>query len=90
MASGHDSPDPTDDDRMALACYARAMDHVGAMSDDPVFRWVDRVILDLHFDACHFQKDKDPGSTADAESKSRARRAARRRTSARTMKTSRH
>ena len=31
------------------------------MSDDPVFRWVDRVILDLHFDACHFQKDKEPG-----------------------------
>ena len=26
-----------------------------------VFRWVDRVILDLHFDACYFQKDKDPG-----------------------------
>lgn len=46
---------------MALSCYARAMDHVGVMSDDPVFEWVDRVILDLHFDACYFQKDKDPG-----------------------------
>ncbi len=31
------------------------------MSDDPVFRWLDRVVLDLHFDACWFQKDKDPG-----------------------------
>lgn len=61
VASGHEFPDPTDDDRMALSCYARAMDHVGVMSDDPVFRWVDRVILDLHFDACYFQKDKDPG-----------------------------
>ncbi len=53
--------DPDDEDRMALSCYARAMDHVGVMSDDPVFRWVDRVILDLHFDACYFQKDKEPG-----------------------------
>ena len=46
---------------MALSCYARAMDHVGVMAGDPVFRWVDRVILDLHFDACYFQKAKDPG-----------------------------
>jgi Fic family protein len=46
---------------MALSCYARAMDHVGVMSDDPVFRWLDRVVLDLHFDACYFQRDKDPG-----------------------------
>src|SRR3954466_10763495 len=52
VASGDAPPDPDDDDRMALSCYARAMDHVGVMSDDPVFRWVDRVILDLHFDAC--------------------------------------
>jgi Fic family protein len=37
------------------------MDHVGAMTDDPSFRWLDRVILDLHFDACRFQRDKSPG-----------------------------
>lgn len=61
VASGERQPDPHDDDRMALSCYARAMDHVGVMSDDPAFRWVDRVILDLHFDACYFQKDKQPG-----------------------------
>jgi Fic family protein len=61
VASGDEPPDPRDEDRMALSCYARAMDHVGVMSEDPVFRWVDRVILDLHFDACYFQKDKDPG-----------------------------
>jgi len=61
VAGGAEPPDPNDDDRMALSCYARAMDHVGVMSDDPVFRWVDRVILDLHFDACYFQKDSDPG-----------------------------
>jgi Fic family protein len=61
LASGNEPTDPTDEDRMALSCYARAMDHVGVMSDDPVFRWADRVVLDLHFDACYFQKDKEPG-----------------------------
>jgi Fic family protein len=61
VAAGETVPDPSDDDRMALSCYGRAMDHVGVMSDDPVFRWVDRVILDLHFDACYFQKDIGPG-----------------------------
>jgi Fic family protein len=61
IASGNEPADPTDEDRMALSCYARAMDHVGVLSDDPVFRWADRVVLDLHFDACYFQKDKQPG-----------------------------
>lgn len=61
VAGGDRPPDPHDDDRMALSCYARAMDHVGVMSVDPAFRWLDRVILDLHFDACYFQKDKEPG-----------------------------
>jgi Fic family protein len=61
VASGEEPPAPGDSDRMALSCYARAMDHVGVMSDDPSFRWVERVVLDLHFDACYFQKDKDPG-----------------------------
>jgi hypothetical protein len=61
LVSGPGPADPTDEDRMALSCYARAMDHVGVMSDDPVFRWLDRVVLDLHFDACYFQKDKEPG-----------------------------
>jgi Fic family protein len=46
---------------MALSCYARAMDHVSAMAIDPTFRWLDRVILDLHFDACGFQRDRSPG-----------------------------
>jgi Fic family protein len=61
VASGDEPPDPFDEDRMALAGYARAMDHVGVMAGDPAFTWVDRVILDLHFDACSFQKDRDPG-----------------------------
>lgn len=50
-----------DEDRQAVACYARAMDHVGTLAVDPAFRWLDRVILDLHFDVCHFQRDRDPG-----------------------------
>lgn len=61
VAGGDDTPAPTDDARMALSCYARAMDHVGVMAGDPVFRWADRVILDLHFDACQFQTEQDPG-----------------------------
>lgn len=61
VSAGGGSLDPQDEDRRALSCYARAMDHVGVMADDPSFRWVERVVLDLHFDACYFQKDKDPG-----------------------------
>jgi Fic family protein len=53
--------DPDDQNEMAVACYARAMDHVGVMALDPQFEWSDRVILDLHFDACYFQRDKSPG-----------------------------
>jgi Fic family protein len=53
--------DESDESRQAVACYARAMDHVGVMALDPVFEWNDRVILDLHFDACYFQRDRSPG-----------------------------
>lgn len=61
IVSGTSVPDPGDTDRMALAGYARAMNHVGTMAVDPHFRWLDRVILDLHFDACDFQRDHSPG-----------------------------
>lgn len=61
LVSGGEPADSGDADRMALACYGRAMDHVGAMAADPGFRWVERAILDLHFDVCHFQRDKSPG-----------------------------
>src|SRR5680860_193259 len=61
LTSGRDVADRDQEDRQAVACYARAMDHVGTLGVDPSFRWVDRVILDLHFDACYFQRDKDPG-----------------------------
>src|SRR5579872_1427352 len=61
IVSGRESPTPDDENRQAVACYARAMDHVDVMARDPSFRWTDRVILDLHFDACYFQRDKSPG-----------------------------
>jgi Fic family protein len=48
-------------DRQAVECYARAMDHVGVLARDPAFSWLDRVILDLHYDACSFQRKHDPG-----------------------------
>jgi Fic family protein len=61
LVSGDEQPDPEHINRMAVACYGRAMDHVGVMAVDPAFRWLDRVLLDLHFDACHFQRDESPG-----------------------------
>jgi len=61
IVAGSAVPDPRDSDRMALACYAHAMDHVGTMAIDPHFRWSGRVILDVHFDACSFQHDRSPG-----------------------------
>lgn len=67
LASGNQQPDPSDEDRSALSSYARAMDHVDVMCHDPAFRWVERVVLDLHFDACYFQKDKSPGRYRQSE-----------------------
>jgi len=61
LTSNRDVADRGQENRQAVACYARAMDHVGTMAVDPSFEWTDRVILDLHFDACYFQRDKDPG-----------------------------
>lgn len=61
LTSGRLTAEPGNENRQAVACYSRAMDHVGTMAVDPSFRWLDRVILDLHFDVCHFQRDKDPG-----------------------------
>jgi len=53
--------DPHKESQLAVACYARAMDRVGVLAIDPAFHWVDRIILDLHFDICYFQRDKNPG-----------------------------
>jgi Fic family protein len=61
LTSGRLTAEPGNENRQAVACYSRAMDHVGTMAVDPSFLWSDRVILDLHFDVCYFQRDKDPG-----------------------------
>jgi Fic family protein len=61
LVSGDQQPDPGNDDELAVAAYAHAMDHVGTLAIDPVFRWSDRVVLDLHFDTCSFQRDRGPG-----------------------------
>jgi len=61
LTSGREAGERDEENRQAVASYARAMDLVGTMGVDPCFRWLDRVILDLHFNACHFQRDKDPG-----------------------------
>lgn len=61
LVEGDHPVDPEDENRMAVFCYARAMDHVGVMAVDSTFNWLDRVVLDLHFDACWFQRDKAPG-----------------------------
>jgi Fic family protein len=65
LASGEEPTDRADENRMAVSSYARAMDHVGVMAQDPGFTWEERVILDLHFDACCFQRDKRPGQWRD-------------------------
>jgi Fic family protein len=61
LVSGEEPGERADENRLAVASYARAMDHVGVMALDPGFSWGERVILDLHFDACYFQRDRSPG-----------------------------
>lgn len=61
LVAGDEQPPADDENRLAVASYARAMDHVGVMAIDPGFSWSERIILDLHFDACYFQREKLPG-----------------------------
>jgi hypothetical protein len=61
LIAGEAQPDPGDDDQLALTSYARAMDHVGTLALDPQFAWSERVVKDLHFDACVFQREQTPG-----------------------------
>jgi Fic family protein len=61
LVSGETHAAAGETDRLAVECYARAMDHVVAMAEDPAFHWSQRVILDLHFDTCSFQHDARPG-----------------------------
>ena len=50
-----------DRDQRAVAGYALAMQHVAVLSDDPSFRWSDRLLLDLHFEACASEPAGSPG-----------------------------
>lgn len=50
-----------DEDEAAFRCYADAMEHVATLAVDPHFEWSLRVILDLHFEACRFDKRARPG-----------------------------
>ncbi len=67
LVTGARAAPPGDANRMAVAAYARAMEHVVVMAEDPDFRWLDRVILDLHYDACRFQRDQRPGRWRDRQ-----------------------
>ena len=67
IVAGSATSDPRDRDRMAVAGYARALDHVGVMATDRDFRWSRQALLDLHFDACHFQRDRSPGTLRTGE-----------------------
>jgi Fic family protein len=49
----------------AVAAYGRAMDHVVAFADDPLFKWNHRVIADLHFDLAWPDPASRPGRVRD-------------------------
>lgn len=49
------------DSKWAVSCYARGMEHTQVMAADPMFEWSHRVVLDLHFDTCQFQRGRSPG-----------------------------
>jgi Fic family protein len=51
----------TDRDQRAVAGYALAMQHVAVLADDPSFGWCDRLLLDLHFEACASEPEGRPG-----------------------------
>ena len=54
-----------DQDQRALAGYALAMQHVAVLADDPAFRWSERLLLDLHFEACSSHREARPGRWRD-------------------------
>src|SRR5438309_1906804 len=37
IVADHEAVDPADEDGMAVACYARALEHVGVLAVDPAF-----------------------------------------------------
>ncbi|MBC7460542.1 MAG: Fic family protein [Thermoleophilia bacterium] len=65
LISGDVQATTGDDNELAVAHYARAMDHVAILAAEPEFEWHRQVIVDLHFDACAFHRDKRPGRWRD-------------------------
>lgn len=61
LAKGEAEPVPGSEGEAAFVCYAQAMEHVSVLAVDPRFRWLDRVIYDLHFETCRFQRNRHPG-----------------------------
>ncbi len=51
----------TDRNERALAGYALAMQHVAILADDAAFAWNERLLLDLHFEACSGEPEGRPG-----------------------------
>jgi len=51
----------TDTNEKALAGYALAMHHVAVLAQDSTFEWSERLLLDLHFEACSSEAAGDPG-----------------------------
>lgn len=52
---------PSSSDQRAFSGYALAMQHVAILAGDPSFTWSDRVLLDLHFEACSSEPKGRPG-----------------------------
>ena len=50
-----------DEDQRVVASTALALRHVGVLAGDPALRWTDRLLLDLHFEACSSEPMARPG-----------------------------
>jgi len=64
LAGGHPA-ETSEETQRIIAAYGQAMDRVGALADDPHFRWSRQTVLELHFLVCHPQVDARPGRLRD-------------------------
>src|SRR5437762_4801609 len=64
LAGGHPA-EASEETQRIIAAYGQAMDRVGALVDDPHFRWSRPTVLELHFLVCHPQVDARPGRLRD-------------------------
>ena len=60
LAGGHPAQASEETQRI-IAAYGQAMDRVGALAEDPLFRWSLQAVLELHFLVCHPQPEARPG-----------------------------